>query len=93
MYKKITHTIVEEHFDHPMATQIAKEVNKSSWKEPLRYYSDGTQISSNLPYSYRISASEQRCDSCLKFNPATNICSQWSALVRPEYVCDSWTAI
>lgn len=29
MYKKITHTIVEEHFDHPMASQIKKSMNRS----------------------------------------------------------------
>jgi len=28
MYKKITHTIVEEHFDHPMASQIKKSMSK-----------------------------------------------------------------
>lgn len=93
MYKKVTHTIVEEHFDHPMAAQLAKDINKSSWKAPLRYYSDGTQVSSNLPESYRVSATENRCDNCVKFNSATGICSRWAALVRPEYVCDSWTPI
>lgn len=29
MYKKITHTIVEEHFDHPMASQIKKSMSRS----------------------------------------------------------------
>ena len=29
MYKKITHTIVEEHFDHPVANQIKKSIDKS----------------------------------------------------------------
>ncbi len=29
MYKKITHTIVEEHFDHPIANQIKKTMEKS----------------------------------------------------------------
>jgi hypothetical protein len=29
MYKKITHTIVEEHFDHPIATQIKKSIHRS----------------------------------------------------------------
>lgn len=29
MYKKITHTIVEEHFDHPIATQIKKTIHRS----------------------------------------------------------------
>lgn len=28
MYKKITHHIVEEHFDHPMASQIKKSINR-----------------------------------------------------------------
>lgn len=28
MYKKITHTIVEEHFDHPMATEIKRGLAK-----------------------------------------------------------------
>lgn len=92
MYKKITHTIVEEHFDHPLAAKLAKDINKSSWKTPLRYYADGTQISSNLPQSYQVSSTASRCENCLAYNPETAICSQWSALVRPEYVCDSWVA-
>lgn len=29
MYKKITHTIVEEHFDHPIASQIKKTMEKT----------------------------------------------------------------
>lgn len=29
MYKKITHTIVEEHFDHPMGEQIKKKLERS----------------------------------------------------------------
>jgi hypothetical protein len=29
MYKKITHTIVEEHFDHPIANQIKKTIERS----------------------------------------------------------------
>lgn len=29
MYKKITHTIVEEHFDHPIASQIKKTIDRS----------------------------------------------------------------
>ena len=30
MYKKITHTIVEEHFDHPIASQIKKSLAKKT---------------------------------------------------------------
>lgn len=92
MYKKITHTIVEEHFDHPAAAQLSRNVNKSSWKAPLRYYSDGTQVSSNLPSSYRLSTGDQSCGSCLAYDSATGICSKWAALARPEYICDAWTA-
>jgi hypothetical protein len=29
MYKKITHNIVEEHFDHPIASQIKKSMSRS----------------------------------------------------------------
>ena len=88
MYKKITHTIVEEHFDNPDAVDI-----KAQWKAPLRYYADGQQISSNLPPSFRVATDNNRCDNCLAFDPATTICSKWAAMVRPEYVCDAWTAI
>lgn len=92
MYKKITHTIVEEHFDHPMAAQIADGI-KSEWKAPLRYYADGLQISSNLPPSFLLATGDNRCGNCLAFDPATTICSKFSAMVRPEYVCAAWTAI
>lgn len=30
MYRKITHNIVEEHFDHPMAEQIKKTIDRKS---------------------------------------------------------------
>lgn len=86
MYKKITHTIVEEHFD-------SIEDVKMSWKAPLRYYPDGEQISSNLPQSYRLTTNDNRCGTCTAFNPDTNICRAWSALVRPEYICDRWSPI
>jgi hypothetical protein len=92
MYKKITHTIVQEHFDHPSAASMSKEI-KSTWKAPLRYYPNGEQMSSNLPPSFRVATDSKYCGNCLAFNPATFICAKWSALVRPEYVCDAWTAI
>ena len=53
MYKRITHTIVEEHFDHPDAVAMAAE-SKSKGKAPLRYYADGQQIASDLPQSYQL---------------------------------------
>ena len=30
MYKKITHHIVEEHFDHPIATELKAKIDKKS---------------------------------------------------------------
>jgi hypothetical protein len=89
MYKKITHNIVEEHFDHPDAVNI-----KAQWKAPLRYYSNGVQISSNLPTSFRLATDNNKhCGNCLAFDATSTICSKWSAMVMPEYVCDAWTAI
>ena len=35
MYKKITHTIVEEHFDHPSAIQIKKTIDKQTLKSTM----------------------------------------------------------
>jgi len=100
MYKKITHTIVEEHFDHPMATAVAKEL-RNSWKAPLRYYPNGEQIPSNLPESYSLATSDQRCENCAYFatvtgsvtGPDTPVCTKWQAVVRPEYHCAAWTPI
>jgi hypothetical protein len=92
MYKKITHSIVEEHFDHPEAVKLARTVNKPTWKAPLRYFPDGTQVSSNMPISFRLATGQQNCGNCLAYDSATGICSKWSALTRPEYVCDAWTA-
>lgn len=37
MYKKITHTIVEEHFDHPIAVDIANEANSSDESMPTKF--------------------------------------------------------
>jgi hypothetical protein len=35
MYKKITHTIVEEHFDHPVAMQIKKTIDRQTLKSTM----------------------------------------------------------
>ncbi len=88
MYKRITHTIVEEHFDHPMAVDI-----KNTFKPPLRYYANGSQIASDLPASYRLGTAEQQCGNCLAFDASRNVCKKWMLPVRAEYVCDAWTAI
>ncbi len=92
MYKKITHHIVEEHFDHLVSAEMLNEIKKT-WKAPLRYFLNGEQMSSNLPPSFRVATDNGRCGNCLAFDPATTICSKFSAMVRPEYVCDAWTAI
>ncbi len=92
MYKKITHTIVEEHFDHPLATTMSKEI-KSEWKSPLRYYPDGEQIASGLPMSYQLGTTEQNCGNCRAFDASRSACLHWLQPVRAEYVCPHWTAI
>lgn len=92
MYKRITHTIVEEHFDHPIAVEMSEGIKKT-WKAPQRYYPNGEQMSSNLPPSFRVATDSNRCGNCLAFDPATMICGKFSAMVRPEYVCDAWTLI
>jgi hypothetical protein len=92
MYKKITHTIVEEHFDHPMAVEISEGIKKT-WKAPLRYYPDGQQIASGLPTSYRVGTIEQQCGNCKAFDAAKSTCLHWLQPVRADYVCDTWTAI
>lgn len=84
MYKRITHTIVEEHFDIP---------KKVKWKAPLRFYSDGEQISSSLPKSYQLATRDSKCGNCLAFDPIKNICMYWQTPVRADYVCGGWTAI
>lgn len=92
MYKRITHTIVEEHFDHPMAVEMSEGIKKTSMNM-LRYYADGEQIASGLPPSYCMTTTEKKCGNCLAFDSATTICGKFSAMVRPEYVCAAWTAI
>ena len=92
MYKKITHHIVEEHFDHPLATQISKEI-KGGFKPPLRYYPDGQQIASGLPMSYRLGSEEKHCGNCKAFDATKSACLHWKQPVRADYVCDVWTAI
>jgi len=92
MYKKITHHIVEEHFDHPMAVELSEGIKKTG-KAPLRYYADGEQISSNLPPSFVLATDNRRCGNCLAADTTTGICRKFSAMVRPDYVCAAWTAI
>lgn len=92
MYKKITHTIVEEHFAHPTMSGMSKEVKKT-WKAPQRYFPDGEQMSSNLPPSFLLATDNNCCGNCLAFDPATKICSKFSAMACSKYVCPEWTAI
>lgn len=92
MYKKITHTIVEEHFDHPVDFEIAEGIKKTSMNM-LRYYADGEQIVSGLPPSYCMATTEKKCGNCLAFDPTKNICKQWQLPVRTDYVCAAWTAV
>lgn len=92
MYKKITHTIVEEHFDDQESVTLADEI-KNTWKAPLRYYPDGQQIASGLPSSYERSVGNNRCGNCKAYNPSTSVCMNWLQPVRLEYVCSNWTAI
>ena len=92
MYKRITHTIVEEHFDHPEAVAMSTE-SKSTGRAPLRYYADGQQIASDLPQSYQLAVGENRCGNCLAFDTTRNVCKQWMLPVRADYVCAAWTAI
>lgn len=92
MYKRITHKIVEEHFDHPMAIEMAEGIKKT-WKAPLRYYPDGQQIASGLPPSYRLGTVQNQCGNCLAFDSSNNSCKKWMLPVRAEYICDAWTAI
>jgi hypothetical protein len=92
MYKRIIHHIVEEHFDHPMAVEMA-ESNKKTWKAPLRHYPDGEQIASDLPLSYRLGTVQNQCGNCLAFDSSNSSCKHWMLPVRAEYVCDVWTAI
>jgi hypothetical protein len=40
MYKKITHSIVEEHYDHPLATKIKSGLNPTLTRKVRRDYDD-----------------------------------------------------
>lgn len=44
MYKKITHNIIEEHFDHPLATQIKKSITKSRFPEDQIFNFDTSEF-------------------------------------------------
>jgi hypothetical protein len=78
MYKRITHNIVEEHFEKPV-----QQINR-------RYYPDGMLIPMELPQSYSPGSAEASCATCLARNPTNNWCAMWHALVRADYVCDAW---
>jgi hypothetical protein len=62
MYKKITHTIVEEHFDHPMATEIKSSVENCikpvmvsavSWPLSIKFRLDARNYFSKLKSDIR----------------------------------------
>ena len=96
MYKIITHTIIEEHFDNP--ADIANAM-VSSDTVILRTYPNGTVIPSSLPYSYVIATTDQNCGNCLAFSAnsanSANIgnCLTYCSTVRPEYVCATWKPV
>lgn len=48
MYKKITHTIVEEHFDHPMAAEIKDRMENCSPSTPAMAVNFGQAIKFRL---------------------------------------------
>jgi hypothetical protein len=43
MYKKITHSIVEEHFDHPLAAKIKSGLRNSTAKRAKMYVEEGDE--------------------------------------------------
>lgn len=48
MYKKITHTIVEEHFGHPLSADIKSSINRSFSKLPTDEIFDFPTFSGNM---------------------------------------------
>lgn len=55
MYKKITHTIVEEHFDHPLSNQIRKSISRFESRSgvPTTEIFDPTKFRSDLDNSFK----------------------------------------
>jgi len=48
MYKKITHHITEEHFDHPMAAAVKKAIETKKVVNPKDFYAIDGQMSAGL---------------------------------------------
>jgi hypothetical protein len=92
MYKKVTHNITEEHFEHPMAAQVFGAA--AAYTRPAKY-PDGTAIPESLPPSYQPAwrgqaPSGQKCRNCKNYDAATSTCLGWNAPVRPSWWCAAW---
>jgi hypothetical protein len=91
MYKIITHTIIEEHFDNP--ADIANAV-VSSDTTIFRTYPDGSLIPFSLPISYVMASNAvPHCGNCVAYTANTGYCSTYDAAVESDYVCATWKAI
>jgi hypothetical protein len=93
MYKKITHNITEEHFEHPVAAQV---FGAAAYTRPTKY-PDGTVIPETLPPSYQPAwrgqaPSGQKCRNCVHYDAATRFCNGWKATVKPSWWCAAWAS-
>ena len=91
MYKKITHNITEEHFEHPVAAHL---FGAAAYARPAKY-PDGTAIPESLPPSYQPAwrgqaPQGQKCRNCKNYDAATKTCLGWNATVRPTWWCAAW---
>ena len=94
MYKKITHNIPEEHFEHPMAAHVFGAA--AAYTRPAKY-PDGTAIPESLPPSYQPAwrgqaPQGQKCRNCKNYDAATKHCLGWNATVRPGWWCAAWAS-
>jgi hypothetical protein len=93
MYKKITHNITEEHFEHPVAAQV---FGAAAYTRPAKY-PDGSAIPETLPASYQPAwrgqaPSGQKCRNCVHYDAATRFCNGWKATVKPSWWCATWAS-
>ena len=88
MYKVITHTIIEEHFDTP--GDLANAVTSSDTMI-FRTYHNGEVIPFSLPISYAIATpGGAHCGNCAAYSDGW--CSTYDAVVNSGYVCATWRA-
>ena len=85
----------------PADQEEADKLYQDVYGEKLDNYADGEEVPENLPDSYQLATTKEKCQNC-KFHAhqmgsekgyGSMYCTKWESAVRPDYYCVSWAAL